>query len=475
MSRNSDLAWKTDSLIKRTSISHQIARYVLSMEYDSMPPKVVHTAKRILLDTLACAVAASKSPGRPIIENTINALGGIPESTLFGSGKKTSVLNATLLNSYMLRYLDYNDVGGGGHNSECIAALLAVAEREHATPADFLVSIVLSYEIGERIMESIPGGKRGIEAKGWSFDSRAGLNMPPAIGKLMGLNEDQLANAMGISGPFAPTLGVLDTDLVECRMVKNLRFGFSAYQSILACMLAKGGLTGVVNVIEGEKGFRQVVVANEMDLNYIVDFAHWYILDSTSFKGYCMNYANHGGIQAALNLVEKYDIKPEDVEAVKVKTNARVARHTTLVPGKKYARNTENATHSAFFSVAMAIKERNVGPCQLTPDKFEDPELIDLIEKITIEEDASLVGTSNRGAIVEIRTKKGNCYSERVDVPPGHSSTPFSDEEIEEKFRKAARPYMDDNQIQSLIKSVWELEKLDSVEELTRLMVWKEI
>lgn len=474
MLRNSDLAWKTDDLVKRSSISYQIARYALNMEYDSMPAEVVHTAKRILLDTLACAVAASRSPGRPIIENMVNALGGTPESTLFGSGKKTSVLNATLLNSYMIRYLDYNDIGGGGHNSECIAALLAVAEREHATPADFLASIVLSYELGERIMESIPGGKRGIEAKGWSFDSRTGLNMPPAIGKLMGLNQDQMANAMGISGPFSPTLGILDTNLVECRMVKNLRFGFGAYQSVLACMLAKGGLTGVVNVIEGEKGFRQVVTANEMDLNYIVDFSHWHILDTTSFKGYCMNYANHGSIQATLNLVEKYDIKPEDMEAIKVKTNSRVARHTTLIPGKKYAKNTENATHSAFFSVAMAIKERNVGPEQLTPDKFEDPELIDLIEKIRIEEDSSLVGTSSRGAIVEIRTKAGNCYSERIDVPPGHTSIPFSDAEIEEKFRKAAKPYMDDNQINVVIKSVWGLEKLDSIEELTKLMMWED-
>ncbi len=472
MLRNSELAWNTDEYRKRAAVAYQFARYALNLEYDGLPDEVVHTAKRVVLDSLGCAAAASESPGRPVIENVVDSIGGKEEATLFGSGRKSSALNATLLNSYLVRYLDYNDVGGGGHNSECVASLLAVAESVGASPEEFLLSVVLSYELGERVMESIPGGKRGMEGKGWSFDSRTGLNMPPAIGRLMKLDEDQIANAVGIAGPFSAALGVLDTNLVEHKMVKNLRFGFGAYRSVLACLLAKNGMTGVVNVIEGEKGFRQVVMGGEMDLNFMTDFSHWHMPGTTSFKKYCMNYANHGSIQATLNLVHRYEIRPENVESVVVKTNVRVARHTTLVPAKKYAKNTENATHSAFFSVAMAIKERNVGPLQLTPEKFEDPELLDLIERITITEDASLAGTSSRGAIVTINTKDGGSYTERVDVPPGHVSTPFTDAEMEEKFRKAAGPYMSERQMDNIIDAVWNMEKLSSVAELTKLMVW---
>ena len=99
MKQNYELAWETDSYQKRTFVASQFARYALNMDFNEIPQDVVHTAKRVVLDSLACAIAASESPGRPVIESVISEIGGNEVSTLFGCGKKTSMLNAALLNS----------------------------------------------------------------------------------------------------------------------------------------------------------------------------------------------------------------------------------------------------------------------------------------------------------------------------------------------------------------------------------------
>lgn len=125
-----DLAWKYLDLLDRSSASYQLARYATTLSYESLPPAVVHQAKRCVLDALGCAVGGYDAPGRPICEAMIKELGGVEEATVFGSGLRTSAPNATIVNSFLVRFLDANDLGGGGHNSDAIPAILAVCERE---------------------------------------------------------------------------------------------------------------------------------------------------------------------------------------------------------------------------------------------------------------------------------------------------------------------------------------------------------
>ena len=175
MTLQRDLAWQNLDLAYRASIAHQFARYALGLNYELLPQDVVHQAKRCLLDALGCAIGAYNAPGRPVCETVVQELGGTEEATLFGSGRRSSVLNATLINSFLVRFLDFNDCGGGAHNSDSIPALLAMAEREKACGRDLLTSIVTSYELGARVTEST--GKswgESLGVKGWTPDVRGG-------------------------------------------------------------------------------------------------------------------------------------------------------------------------------------------------------------------------------------------------------------------------------------------------------------
>lgn len=459
------LAWENIEADYQSSVAHKFARYALALNYEVLPQDVVHQAKRILLDTLGCAIGAYVAPARSICEDTVKELGGKEEATLFGSGIKTNVLNATLHNGLLVRFLDYNDLGGGGHNSDAIPSIFAVAEREKSNGKDFLTSIVISYELGQRFTESAKGSS--LQERGWCFDIRGGISMPPTLGKLMGLTEEQIANAIGVCASQSNPLNILDAHKEGCVNAKNLRFGFVSYNAILACILAKKGFTGPIRVVEGDSGLCQAVLQGEMDFERLLDFSGWRILD-TRFKVLCTNGTNSGTVLATLSLVKEYDLKPEDIASVRITAIPRQAEHTTT-PAKKYPINAETADHSTFYANAFAIKERHFGPESIQPENFTDPVILDLIEKITVQGDPSL---TKYQAISEITTKNGLRYKKCIDTPHGLGNDPLTDKELEEKFRDMAKKYMDEQHIEKIIDTVWNIEKLNDIGKLAELMVF---
>jgi 2-methylcitrate dehydratase len=464
------LAWQNLDLVYRSSIAYQFARYALSLNYELLPQDVVQQAKRCLLDALGCAIGAYDAPGRHICEAMVQELNGPKEATVFGSGLRTSAPNATLVNCFLVRFLDYNDEGGGGHNSDAIPSILAISEREKAGGRDFLTSLVISYELGARVVESVTGPS--LEERGWTTDIRGGLNMPPALGRLLGLNENQIANAIGVCTSQNLPLGILDAHREENVMAKNLRFGFVAYNAILSCMLAKKGFTGPVRVVEGGSGIRQVILQDAMDLERLTDFSGWRIL-KTRHKCLCVNESTTGHVLATLSIVKEHNLKPEDIAAVRIRACLREFCHTTT-PAKKYPRNAESADHSAFYANAIAIKERAFGPESFKPEKFTDPVVLDLIERITVEPDSGMPEQSYQG-ISEITTKDGRQFQQRVDVPHGFGNDPFTDGELEDKFKEMASKYMSEQQMQKIFDTVWTVESLKDISSLMKLMVFQSL
>jgi 2-methylcitrate dehydratase len=472
MSFRRDLVWQQQLHAERATVAHQIARYGLAIRYDDLPDDVVHHAKRCLLDAMGCALGAMDAPACRIIEATIAEIGGAPEATVIGSGMRTSALNAALANAALVRFLDFNDLGGGGHNSDAVASLLAVAEREHRSGGDLLTALVLSYELGARFGESVSPSVAGspvaasLENKGWTKDIRAGFNQPPALGRLLGMTEEQIANAVGICMSHTLPLGILDAHREENTMSKNIRFGWAAHDAILACLLARRGFTGPLRVIESDVGVRNVVAGGDMDLSRLTDFSGWHIR-KVRFKTLAANGSTHGHTLATLGIVTEHDLRPEDIAEVRISAPVRETRHTTAPP-KKYPRSAENADHSAYYANAMVIKHRRFGAESADPAHFTDPQILDLIEKITVTPDPAMAyyeGSSH------IRTTDGRVFEQHVDVPHGMGDDPLSDEELEAKFTELACRWILPAQARRVAEACWDIDRSDDVGALIRLTV----
>ncbi|MFC2001114.1 MmgE/PrpD family protein [Chloroflexota bacterium] len=460
------------------TVARNLARYVTGLTFSSLPPEVVHQVKRLMVDTLGCAIGGYASDASKVIQEVVKELGGPKESTIIGSGAKTSCLNAALANGAMVRYLDYNDVAClrtelpvkiGAHPSEVMPPILALGERHHLTGKEVIAAIVAGYELSARFMDSVVGAS--FEERGWSFDIRGAYIMPLLAGKILGLTEEQMENAVGICGSYHVVFGITDTPAEEYTMAKNIRFPSTAYGGIMAAMLAQKGFTGPTRMIEGHDGFVEVIMKGDFDLDRLTRIEGKFKILDTAVKPLIACYPAQGHLSATLKLVNEHDIRPEDVVEVRVRAGAKCVQHTGD-PVKKYPANKETADHSSYYLTAISIFDRQLGPEQFTMEKFADPRVRELIDKVILEGDEELDKIRTAG-IVEITTGQGARHSCRVDYPRGHPLNPMMDEEIVNKFRSMATKYMTESQIKQLINTIFELDKLDDIGDLMKLLVFK--
>jgi len=457
------------------SVAKKLAGYALDYKFKDLPSDVVHQTKRLMIDTLGCAIGAYDSEAVRIILEFIKESGHPGEATVLGSGLKTSCLNATLANGAMVRYLDYNDTAfilqgetyrTGYHPSEVIPPILALSERQHLSGKDVITAVNLGYDLSLAFLEGVRGP--GMEKKGWNGDTRGAYIMPLVAGHILGLTEEQMESAVGIAGSCHAVFGILDTPAEEYTMTKNIRFPTMAQAGITAAMLAQKGFTGPAGMIEGHDGFVEVIMDGEYDLDRLLAIKGKFAIRETCIKSIIADFSSHGHLTATLTLALEHDIKPEDVAEIRITTSKRCAEHTGD-PVKKYPKNKETADHSSYFLTAVAITDRKIGPGQFSLEKYNDPMVLDLIDKVILRGDPSLDKARPAG-ISEIITRNGEKYSLRVDHPRGHARNPMTDDEIVEKFRNMASNYMSDEQMKQITEALFDLEKFDDIGDLIKLM-----
>jgi 2-methylcitrate dehydratase len=456
--------------------ARKFAEYGLGLTFADLPDQVIKQAKRVILDYIGCAIGGYSSPTNRIVLKSISEFGGQAESTVIGSGLRTSCLNAALANGSMARFLECHDlylvfepVASGSHPSEIIPSALAVGERQHSTGKQVLEAIVSGYELSARYVDA-SAVHEALGHKGWNSDLRAVFIVPVVAGRLLEMDAEQVENAIGIAASYNMVLGILDDSLEEGTMARNLRFPFTAYDSIMASFLAKNGLTGPKRVIEGHSGYVEAVAHGDFDYKKFTDFKDFKIME-TRFRPFVGDGTTFGHLDATLQIVKEHDIKPEDVARVRLWAAARSVEHTGQ-PDKRYPKNKETADHSSYYLTAVAIMDRKLGPEQFTIEKYEDPKILELNSKVSLEVDPSLDQLPAAG-ISEITTKQGISYRKRIDHPKGTLPNPMTDQDLEEKFRSLASKYMSEAQMTEIINVVSNMDKLKDIGELMKLLEFR--
>jgi 2-methylcitrate dehydratase len=443
--------------------AYALARYAVNLKYEDLPPAVVAIAKRRLLDTLGCVYGGYNSEVATILRDVIGAEGGAAESTIIGSGQKVSAENATLVNGNMIRYLDFNDTywstKGYMHPSNSIAEALAMAERQHASGKDLIVAIVLAYEVQTRLIDTF-------RFPGFQQHSGGGFTAPVVAGKLLKLNADQMANAIGIAGGTNFTLqGVYGDGFTS--MMKSYGYASGSKAGVTAALLAQKGFTGPVTIIESyNRAFEKNV-----PLTTLVTTPKQYGVTLAWMKPYEAFHVSHSPISGVIDLVKRDNIKPDQIENVFVRglptrANTERRRNSTI------PRTKEEADHNLNFLLAMAITDGEVGTEQYAEQQWKNPKVQELMKKMEFQGDAELTKDfpDKWVSIVEITTKDQKVHSLRVDLPKGGPNNPMTDQEIESKFNKMALKLMRKPQADSIIKSIYDLDKMTDVSQLMKLL-----
>jgi 2-methylcitrate dehydratase len=240
------------------TVAEDIARWLVELRYEQVPADVIARAKRVLLDTLGCALGAIGAAPVRAAQQVVALQGGSPQATVLGLGRKASCDQAAFLNGMALRYFDYNDyiaLGRPNHASINVAPALAVAEMQGSSGQALLLGLIAGYELEVRLRDAIAAKRR----EGWDDTSiEAQYAAAATAGKLLQLDEVKLANALAIAGSNANTLAEVRRG-AELTPAKGSAEPMAARNGVFAALLARAGLTYPLTIFEGENGFAKMV------------------------------------------------------------------------------------------------------------------------------------------------------------------------------------------------------------------------
>jgi 2-methylcitrate dehydratase len=239
---------------------------------------------------------------------------------------------------------------------------------------------------------------------------------------------------------------------------------------MLAALLAEQGYTGPEHVVDGKEGLTHCF-GPEWKLNVLTDgLGESWRITQCGMKFFPTEALTHAPISAVLDLLHEHDLAPEHVAKVTIRSLARAA--DILCDASKYdPRTKETADHSLPYVVAAALVDRQVTPAQFSMHKIMDPQIRAQLKKVEVVADPEIekLFPALQRVVVTIRTTGGRELTKQLDYPKGDPRNPLTDHEIEEKFAALAAPVAKAAR-KKVIDAVWQLEKLDSVSALMKLL-----
>ncbi len=451
-------------------ITYQLAEFTKSLKFEDLTAETVENVKRFLLDSIGCAFGGSQTHDVKIMLDFYNEMGGKPETTVFNSPVKLPMLNQSLLNSLMIRALDYNDIyweEDPSHPSDLIPAALTPAEFLHKSGKELITAIALAYEWEQRLCEFAHPGVR--ETK-WHHATLTQFASPLAAGKVLDLSVEQLVHAMGISASHNHTLGVVTAG--NLTMMKNTVDPMAVQSGVQAALLAQRGYEGPAHVIDGKEGLADVFVNNEFELNILTDgLGESFRINRCSMKAFPTEALTHTPMSAVIKLMKDHHINKDDIEQITIGTVARAA-DILSDPSKYDPQTRETADHSLPYCISAAIVDGTVTPASFSKEKIFDPEIRSFLKKIKVVANPEFEKTfpALKQASAQIITKDGQKHEITLDYPLGDYREPMDLETLLKKFDAMALPVTGQEKRDRIVDAIMNIEKESDVTNFMALL-----
>lgn len=458
---------------KENDLAYTFARNVVRVGYKDLPPKVVEATKRSVLDTLSVLVAASGTvPGIAEMVELAKEAGGREESTIVGFGGRVPAWMAAFVNAAMGHSLDYDDLHHGAMlhpSSPTVTAGFAIAERlGGVTGSDFITAVALGNDLACRLGLSVP-------LKGtWHNTTVFGVFGAAATsGKLLGLDEERMVDALGIA--FCQAAGTMELREGVDSNLGGMRDAFPAKGGVLSALMAQKGISGIKNTFEGRAGLFPVYFGGEYDREVLTsELGKRFEGVNVGFKPWPSCGTTHIYIDATLQIVSEHDIAPEDIEEITATVGDFAQKLFVPLEGRRSPATTLDAKYSIPFTVATAAARRKVVIEDFTPEGIKDPVTLKMAQKVVPRYDPAFTTIKGRPpGEIEIRTRQGKVYRKRLEVPYGHHTKPLGQQDIVKKFRDCAlysvKPLPPGN-VDKVIELASHLETLEDVSQVIRLL-----
>src|SRR3989441_6729992 len=448
------------------AIVHDLAQFVVERSFDDLSDAAVRELKVRILDSLGCAVGALEGEPIGMLREHLRDFGGSPRTTLIAGGK-TAPDRTAFYNGALVRYLDFNDSylakGETCHPSDNLGAVLAAAEYARASGRDFLAALALAYQVQCRLSDVAP-----VRDAGFDHVTQGAYAVAAGAARALGLDPARTAHAIAIAGTAFNALRVTRTGPLS--HWKGLAFANVAGAVTRTTFLARRGVTGPLEVFEGEKGFMDAV-AGYFELNWENEDLER--VTQTILKKYDAEIHSQSVLEAVLELRARGHLSAANVERVEVDVFDVAYR---IIGGgeegdKMMVRNKEQADHSLPYLVAVALLDGEVMPAQYRPARLLSDDVQALLLRVAVRPDDAFSRRfpAEMPCRVRVTLRDGRVLTAELADYPGFLTRGRTWGAAREKLERLGAPYTTLSLRDRIAGTVAELERF-RVSELTSLL-----
>jgi 2-methylcitrate dehydratase len=431
-------------------LAEKIAEMVVNTNFDHLDEKIVNEVKRRFLDSIGVALAAKESEPAKIIRTLFSYYNG---NVLTFSGDLTGLEISTFYNSFLIRYLDFNDTYLSKeplHPSDMLGGLISLGYYLDLKGKDLILAAAIGYDIGVRLCDSA-----SLRSKGVDHVVFLGIAASAAMAKLLNLDYQKTLNAISLS--LVPNIALRETRSGELSMWKGAAAANSVRNALFANLLSIKGFTGPKKPFSGKFGLINVILKGDIDLKPLINSKKPEGILKTHIKKYPVEYHAQAAVDVAKNL--RYE-----GEIVKVIAETYEAAKNILADSEEKWRpkNRETADHSLPYILAVSLLKRDFW--LESYNLIDDEKVLSLMKKIEVIEvpEYTRLYADELPIKLIVYTDRGR-FENEVRIPRGHARNPMSDEELEEKFLRLTNR-------KDLINIIQKLEEI-KVRDLVRSIV----
>lgn len=444
----------------------QLAAFVEGMSYENLSEEARQQLKTRILDAMGCAIGALEGEPVRLLKAQIADFGGTEHCTLIGGGK-TAPDRAALYNSALVRYLDFNDgyltKGETCHPSDNLGAVLAAAEYVNGSGHELLTALAVAYQVQCRLSDVAP-----VRARGFDHTTQGSYAIAAGVSKALRLDRIRIAHAISISGTAFNSLRVTRTGALS--HWKGLAYPNTAFGCTHATFMAMRGITGPLEVFEGNKGFMDAIAGK-----FSIDWSKENLekVTETVIKKYNAEIHSQSALEGILDLKRDYGFVADDVERIEL--DIFDVAYNIIGGGeegdKTRVSTKEEADHSLPYLLAAAVLDNQVMPEQYRTDRIRQQDVQTLLRKVTVRplREYSQRFPEEIPCRLTVTLRDGRTLTKEKRDYEGFLTRPMRWERVVQKFEGLSTRYTSSLLRQEIVDAIANLEKI-RVADLMKLL-----
>jgi 2-methylcitrate dehydratase len=443
-----------------------LAKYAARASFAGLSAQSRNALPVHILDSIGCCIAALGAGPIEACRAQVADFGGDGPCALI-SGGKANPIYAAFWHTALVRYVDFMDnflaPTETCHTADNFGVALSIADYVGGSGRDLMLAIALSYTVQSRFVDHA-----NFMTRGFDHTTQLAFSLNAAAGRLLGMSEPQIANAIAMAAVSDASFAVVRAKPLS--QWKGLASAQSALEAMNTLFLARRGVEGPLQVIEGANG-----IDNLLHMQVLIDWdkeGYEGVLEST-IKKYNAMIHTQSAVHCMVELARQNKIAPTEVVAIE----ANVTHMTYDFAGgglygtDKVIRTKEQADHSLPYLLAVALLDGDVMPAQFEPNRIAKADVQQLLKKVSVRPDQEFTDQypAKMPAKVVVRLHDGKMIEHEVQDFPGMPSDPFTWEDSVEKFDRLVVDRVDEGLSREIKDAVRSLETIQ-VENLIQLL-----